>query len=91
MFARLAELKAGGLVIGTDGLFISRGEQLGALAARHAVPAIFQFRAFAAAGGLMSYGGSLTDMYRRPESIPAASSRARSRPTCRCSRSPRSS
>ena len=65
VFARLAELKAGGLVIGTDGLFISRGEQLGALAARHSVPAIFQFRAFAAAGGLMSYGGSLTDMYRQ--------------------------
>jgi putative tryptophan/tyrosine transport system substrate-binding protein len=63
VFARLAELKAGGLVIGTDGLFISRGEQLGALAARHALPAVFQFRAFAAAGGLMSYGGSLTDMY----------------------------
>ena len=65
VFARRAELKAGGLVIGTDGLFISRGEQLGALAARHSVPAIFQFRAFAAAGGLMSYGGSLTDMYRQ--------------------------
>ena len=65
VFARLDELKAGGLVIGTDGLFISRGEELGALAARHALPAIFQFRAFAAAGGLMSYGGSLTDMYRQ--------------------------
>jgi ABC-type uncharacterized transport system substrate-binding protein len=63
-FAKLAELRAGGLVIGTDGLFISRGEQLGALAARHSVPAIFQFRAFAAAGGLMSYGGSIVDMYR---------------------------
>ena len=46
-------------------LFISRGEQLAALAVRHAVPAIFQFRAFAAAGGLMSYGGSLADMYRQ--------------------------
>jgi putative ABC transport system substrate-binding protein len=65
VFARLAELKAGGLVIATDGLFISRGEQLGALALRHAVPAIFQFRAFAAAGGLMSYGGSLAEMYRQ--------------------------
>jgi putative ABC transport system substrate-binding protein len=65
VFARLVELKAGGLVIGTDGLFISRGEHLGALAARHSVPAIFQFRAFAAAGGLMSYGGDLADGYRR--------------------------
>ena len=59
------ELQAGGLVIATDGLFISRGEHLGALAARHAIPAIFQFRAFAQAGGLMSYGGSLADMYRQ--------------------------
>jgi putative ABC transport system substrate-binding protein len=64
-FARAVELKAGGLVIGTDGLFISRGEHLGALAVRHAMPAIFQFRAFAAAGGLMSYGGSLAEMYRQ--------------------------
>jgi putative ABC transport system substrate-binding protein len=65
VFAKLVELQAGGLVIATDGLFISRGEHLGALAARHAIPAIFQFRAFAEAGGLMSYGGSLADMYRQ--------------------------
>ena len=64
-FARLVELKAGGLVVTTDGLFISRGEHLGALALRHAMPAIFQFRAFAAAGGLLSYGGSLAEMYRQ--------------------------
>jgi putative ABC transport system substrate-binding protein len=64
-FAKLSELKAGGLVIATDGLFISRGEELGAIALRHAVPAIFQFRAFAAAGGVLSYGGSLAEMYRQ--------------------------
>jgi ABC-type uncharacterized transport system substrate-binding protein len=64
VFARLVDLKADGLVIGTDGLFISRGEHLGALAARYSVPAIFQFRAFAAGGGLMSYGGDLADGYR---------------------------
>jgi len=64
VFARLVELKAGGLVIATDGLFISRGEDLGALSVRHGLPTIFQFRAFAAAGGLMSYGGSLAEMYR---------------------------
>jgi putative tryptophan/tyrosine transport system substrate-binding protein len=64
VFARLAELQAGGLVIATDGLFISRSEHLAALTVRHAKPAIFQFRAFAAAGGLMSYGGSLVDLYR---------------------------
>jgi putative ABC transport system substrate-binding protein len=65
VFATLAQLGAGGLVIATDALFISRSEQLAALAVRHAVPAIFQFRAFAAAGGLMSYGGDLSDLYRR--------------------------
>jgi putative ABC transport system substrate-binding protein len=59
IFARLVELQASGLVIGTDGLFISQSEHLAALTMRHAVPAIFQFRTFAAAGGLMSYGGSL--------------------------------
>jgi putative ABC transport system substrate-binding protein len=64
VFDRLLELQGRGLVIATDGLFISRGEQLGALALRHAVPAIFQFRGFAAAGGLMSYGASIVDMYR---------------------------
>ena len=57
-------MQAGGLVIATDALFISRGEHLGALAVRYAIPAIFQFRAFAEAGGLMSYGGALADMYR---------------------------
>src|SRR5262245_12216805 len=53
-----------GLVIGTDGFFVSRSEQLAALTIRYAMPAIFQYRAFAAAGGLMSYGGSVTDSYR---------------------------
>src|SRR5439155_6052184 len=64
-FASLAQMQAGGLVITTDGLFISLSERLAALAVRHAMPAIFQFRAFAAAGGLMSYGGSLTDLYHQ--------------------------
>jgi putative tryptophan/tyrosine transport system substrate-binding protein len=58
VFATLAQLRAGALVIGVDVLFVSRSDQLAALALRHAVPAIFQDRAFAAAGGLVSYGGS---------------------------------
>ena len=64
-FATLPQLRAGALVIsGTDTFLISRSEQLAALSVRHAVPTIFQFREFAASGGLMSYGGSITDSYR---------------------------
>ena len=63
-FATLLQLRAGALVIGADTFFISRSKQLAALSVRHAVPAIFQYREFAIAGGLMSYGGSLTDAYR---------------------------
>jgi ABC-type uncharacterized transport system substrate-binding protein len=64
VFANLAQVRPGALVIGDDGFFISRSEQLAALAVRHAVPAVFENREFVAAGGLMSYGGSLPDAYR---------------------------
>jgi len=64
VFTTLAQMRAGGLVISTDGLFTSRSEQIAALALRHAVPTIYQNRTFATAGGLMSYGGSTTDIYR---------------------------
>jgi len=64
VFATLAELRAGALVIGGDVFLISRSEELAVLALRHAVPTIFQYREFAAAGGLMSYGGSITDADR---------------------------
>jgi putative ABC transport system substrate-binding protein len=64
VFATLPQLRAGALVIGTDPFFTSRSELLAALAIRHAVPAIYQGREFAAAGGLMSYGASLADSYR---------------------------
>jgi ABC-type uncharacterized transport system substrate-binding protein len=63
-FAMLVQLRAGGLVIGADAFFSSRSDQLAALALRYAVPTIYQYRDFAAAGGLMSYGGSNTDNYR---------------------------
>jgi putative ABC transport system substrate-binding protein len=64
VFATLVQLKASALVIGNDGLFINRPEQLGALSVRHTVPTIFQFREFAAAGGLMSYGDSYVEPVR---------------------------
>ena len=64
VFANLAERRPGALVIANDGFFISRNVQLATLAARHALPAIFQ-GAFATAGGLMSYGGSLPETYRQ--------------------------
>jgi putative ABC transport system substrate-binding protein len=63
VFAKLAE-RADGLVIGSDGFFRGQSELLGALAARNAVPAAFETRAFVASGGLLSYGGSSADSYR---------------------------
>lgn len=61
VFASLKQMQVGGLVIGTDGFFVSESERLAALSGHNAMPAIFQYRAFAAAGGLMSYGSSVTD------------------------------
>jgi putative ABC transport system substrate-binding protein len=59
VFATLARRRAMGLVIKPDLFLLSRTEQLAALALRHSVPAIYQYREFAAAGGLMSYGDSV--------------------------------
>jgi ABC-type uncharacterized transport system substrate-binding protein len=64
VFAKLIQLRAGGLVIGPDPFFTSQREQLAALALRHAVPTIYQTRGFAAAGGLLSYGADTADAYR---------------------------
>jgi putative tryptophan/tyrosine transport system substrate-binding protein len=65
VFATLAQPHAAGLVIGSDDLFTSRIEQLAALTVRHALPAIYEYREFAAAGGLMSYSSSITDEFRQ--------------------------
>ena len=62
-FARAVELRVGGLVIANMSPFTGRAEQLGALAARHAVPTIHQSREFAAAGGLVSYSASSADAF----------------------------
>ena len=64
VFTHLVELHAGGLVISGDPFFNSRSEQLAALAIRHGVPAVYQFHEFAAAGGLVSYGSSITNTHR---------------------------
>jgi putative ABC transport system substrate-binding protein len=64
-FATLVQLQVGALVLGADPLFASHLDRLAALAARHAVPAIYDRREFAAAGGLISYGSSLTAGYRQ--------------------------
>jgi putative ABC transport system substrate-binding protein len=63
-FTTLVQQKVGALVVGNDPFFNARPDQLVALAARHAVPAIYPYREFAAAGGLMSYGSNLADPYR---------------------------
>src|SRR5258708_2946529 len=64
-FASLREQRIGMLAFGADPFFLGRREQFVALAARHAVPAIYFAREFVAAGGLMSYGTSISDAYRR--------------------------
>jgi putative ABC transport system substrate-binding protein len=64
-FAQLVQLRAGALLVGSDPFFDSRREQIIGLAARHAVPTIFELREFVAAGGLMSYGPSLFDAVRQ--------------------------
>jgi putative tryptophan/tyrosine transport system substrate-binding protein len=65
VFGNLAQQQTGALIIGGDPFFNSRAEHLGALAVRHAVPTIYQLRAFAAGGGLVSYGADLGDSYRQ--------------------------
>jgi putative ABC transport system substrate-binding protein len=64
VFAGSVELRESGLVISPDPFFANNSEQLAALATHRGVPTISPYREFAAAGGLMSYGGSLTDQYR---------------------------
>jgi putative tryptophan/tyrosine transport system substrate-binding protein len=64
IFATVLQLRADALVISPDVFFNTRSEQLAALSLRHAVPAVYQYRKFAAAGGLISYGSDETEYYR---------------------------
>jgi putative tryptophan/tyrosine transport system substrate-binding protein len=82
VFATLSQLRAGGLVIIADPFLQSRSEQLAALALRHALPAIAQLREFVAAGGAMSYGGSIREQLRpgRPLHRPDSQGRETGRP-----------
>jgi putative ABC transport system substrate-binding protein len=65
VLAAVARLQAAGLVVGPDPFFNSRIEQLAALTSRHALPTVFQWREFTAAGGLLSYGTSLAETFRQ--------------------------
>ena len=64
VFAKLTEIRAGGLVVGGSVFFASHSEQLAALAVQYAIPVIYASRPFAPAGGLMSYGSNITESYR---------------------------
>jgi putative tryptophan/tyrosine transport system substrate-binding protein len=64
VFGTFAQLRVGALLIGTNALFNNRSEKLAELALRYKMPAVYQYREFAVAGGLMSYGSSYTDSYR---------------------------
>jgi putative tryptophan/tyrosine transport system substrate-binding protein len=64
-FEKLVELRAGALLVSVDPFLTKQRAQIVALAAHHAIPAIYGVREFAAAGGLMSYGTDLTDVYRQ--------------------------
>jgi len=65
VFVTLVQLKAGALIVTTDGLFVNNFDQIAALAQRYSVPAMFQFREFAAAGSLMSYGPRFGELFRQ--------------------------
>jgi putative tryptophan/tyrosine transport system substrate-binding protein len=64
VFSKLVQLKASALIISGGPFFVSHREQLAALTLRHAVPAVFPYREFAAAGGLLTYGSDIADSYR---------------------------
>jgi putative ABC transport system substrate-binding protein len=82
-FVTLVQRRVGGLIVGVDNaLFFDRRDQLFALAARHAIPAIYERREYAVAGGLMSYGTDDQEDYRHVASMSGESLGERSPPSC---------
>src|SRR5262249_61428248 len=63
-FTAFREMHVGALVLGTDAFFNNRLEELAALAIRNSLPVVYEYHQFVAAGGLVSYGGSIIDSYR---------------------------
>jgi putative ABC transport system substrate-binding protein len=82
-FASLVQRGAGALLVGSGAFFNSHRERVVALAARYAIPAIYAHQEAVKAGGLMSYGPSITDAYRHAGNYACESSREKSRATCR--------
>jgi putative tryptophan/tyrosine transport system substrate-binding protein len=82
-FETIAAQHIQALAVAADPFFDTRREKLVALAARHAVPAMYHFREYVLAGGLVSYGIDASDAYRLVGSIPGRSSKAPSRRSCR--------
>jgi len=81
-FSTLIQQGAGALVVDSDPYFFNKRDVLVALAARHLLPATYEFREFAPIGGLMSYAPVVPDTYRQAGLMPVASSRARRRAIC---------
>jgi putative tryptophan/tyrosine transport system substrate-binding protein len=90
-FAWMSEQRQGALLVGTDPLYVNQREELVALADRLGVPAIYPFREFPAAGGLLSYGTNIANAYRQAGIYTGRSSRATSPPIWQCSSRPSSS
>src|SRR5262249_55782983 len=87
-FVTMAQKVGVALLLGVDPFFVERRDHIVALAARHAIPAIYPVREFAVAGGLMSYGSDFADSYRKAGVYAGQLSGERSRRTCRYSDPP---